>query len=311
MRLSKDEGRRRSSLADVTDAGAGRASLSSARRGEAFPARCRFAVRRVEDNAPYLGCRVHSSGVIRHAAFTLIELLVVIAIIAILAALLLPALARSRLSAQQVKCASNLRQLGLSAQMYFDDNDGAAFPYKLHATNDGVLYWFGWLQDGAEGERAFDARPGPLFPYVQGLGVEICPSLNYASSRFKLKARGAAYGYGYNRHLAPIAETPGVNVETVRDASGQALFADAAQINDFQAPASPENPMVEEWYYVDAGEDHFGYPNAHFRHRQRANTAFLDGHVDRESPAPGTLAERLPAEHVGRLRRAILEVSAR
>ena len=242
-------------------------------------------------------------------AFTLVELLVVIAIIAILAALLLPALARSRTSAQRIKCASNLRQLGLATQLYWDDNAGDCFRYLFGPTNVGQIYWFGWLGDGAEGQRPFDVTQGALYPYLRGRGVEICPSLNYLLGQFKLKATGAAYGYGYNLSLSAAPTKRPVKVTKIARPADTALLADAAQVNDFQWPASPSNPILEEFYYVDAPTNYSSrsyYPNGHFRHAQKANVVFCDGHTATETMTPGSLDRRLPSQSVGCLRREIL-----
>ena len=235
----------------------------------------------------------------KRRAFTLIELLVVIAVIAILAAILLPTLGQAKLSARRITCVNNLRQLGLASQMYWDDHDGDAFRYIAGATNGGTIYWFGWIEPwvpGNEGQRAFDVTAGVLYPYLGGRGVEICPSLNYNSRLFKAKATGAAYGYGYNLHLSAPATHPAVKISRVARPADIVLLADAGQINDFQDPASSDNPLIEEFYYINDTE-----PTVHFRHRRRVNVLYCDGHVDAERPVAGSIDERLPGELIGRL----------
>src|SRR5262245_40857789 len=85
-----------------------------------------------------------SSPKARLHGLTLLELLTVIVILGLLASLLLPALVRGKDAARLARCVDNLRQLGLAAQLYWDDNEERTFPYLLGATNGGMRYWFGW-----------------------------------------------------------------------------------------------------------------------------------------------------------------------
>jgi prepilin-type processing-associated H-X9-DG protein/prepilin-type N-terminal cleavage/methylation domain-containing protein len=240
----------------------------------------------------------------RHScAFTLVELLVVIGIIAMLAAMLLPVLGKTTATAKRADCVSNLRQLGVAMHLYWSDNGGNCFNYNFGVTNSGQILWFGWLGPGAEGHRPFDLSQGALYPYLNGGDGRLCPGLDSTLAHFKLKGTNVIFSYGCNSYLFGGPGQTAVNANKISRPVDTALFADAAQVNDFQAPASHRNPMLEEWYYVDLNT---AYPNGHFRHSQRANVTFGDGHVDRETMVPGSLDQRLPEQCVGRLRPEIL-----
>lgn len=250
-------------------------------------------------NGPGTGARHAGPAGRKDSGFTLVELLVVLAMVGLLTALLLPALSQGKTAARRIQCVSQLRQLGLATRLYWSDHEGRAFRYMSGATNGGLVYWFGWIESyrgGNEGKRAFDGTQGVLYPYLQGQGVTLCPSLDYLDARFKLKASGAAYGYGYNLLLGPGWGVL-VQVDNLPRPVETVLFADAAQVNDFLAPASPENPLLEEFYYVNDRE-----ATAHFRHQEKANVVFMDGHVGAEKPLAGSMDRRLPQAKVGRLR---------
>jgi len=220
----------------------------------------------------------------RSFAFTLLELLAVIAIVGLLSAMILPAIHKARQSAKQASCASNLRQLHLATTMYLAENDWKMFPFAQQVP-EGRLWYFG-LEGGyamgtPEGTRPLDKTRARLYPYIRSIGgIEVCPSFDYRSGHLKLKFRGASYGYGINYYI--------LNSEFPKEKDSQiTLFADCAQVNTFQPPASPSNPLLEEFYYINAYEK-----TAHFRHGKRANVVFCDGHVRAIEPSRGSLDPR-------------------
>ena len=140
---------------------------------------------------------------VRRTGFTLIELLVVVAIIAILAAMLLPALSQAREKARTATCMNNLKQLALGFAMYIEDYDGY-LPWLFYNPNNNPTCWFGKICDElklsypanatAYGPKILRCPSSPLYkyPYLWYTSISYGYNYNYLDARYK----DATYGWG-------------------------------------------------------------------------------------------------------------------
>ena len=224
------------------------------------------------------------------SAFTLVELLVVIGIIAILVALLLPALAVARSAAQAIVCQSNIRQLSSAAIMYSQNNRDVCPPAHYDYDTLNLHRWHGTRSDL---ETPFDFTSSCLKSYLGDGRVRRCPVFEPSPTTDSgLAFESSAGGYGYNNDYigSSIGVNPGkeqfiVNVPAkysqIRRPAEKIMFSDAAVGQDGNLVV--EYSFVTEPVIYSGGNAYpSSTPSIHFRHRGKANIAWADGHVTSE-----------------------------
>jgi prepilin-type processing-associated H-X9-DG protein/prepilin-type N-terminal cleavage/methylation domain-containing protein len=226
--------------------------------------------------------------------FTLSELLVVISLIALLLAILLPAISRAKAKAREVACLNNLKQLQTCAKLYSLDHDDFLPPnrYVYDTVTKAPSAGFSDKLTWCPGLAPFDTtteniKRGLLFPYNKSTGIYRCPSdmarVQTPEGQLLHLRRTRSYNLSQSINGVPYPD------KTLCPPS----FAKESEIDD--------PPPSELLFFVDVHEDaildsHFGIPPRGWpfaeerprwwdlpagRHSQGANFSFADGHVER------------------------------
>jgi prepilin-type N-terminal cleavage/methylation domain-containing protein/prepilin-type processing-associated H-X9-DG protein len=222
----------------------------------------------------------------RRSGFTLIELLVVIAIIAILAAMLLPALSRAKGSAQANSCAGNIRQLVLAWTMYADENEGRLVVNSSSAdTRTYRQSWVNNIQDWENSEENIDHSyilSGKLAPYVaNNLGVYKCPS-----------DQSTAKNGPRQRSISLNALMGDPLVVPNRFNPDWTQFYKVVQVprpSEFFTFIEEHPDTINDGYFLNTlSEIKWGNLPASY-HNGAANMAWADGHLERHRWSPNTI----------------------
>lgn len=194
--------------------------------------------------------------------FTLIELLVVISLIAILACMLLPAIRAVSDAAKGQRCRGNLRQIGIGANLYADDNEFYPPAIWWHSDGVGDRYWMGFLAPYVEGNKTFDSG---------SINQIRTTSVMYGCPLFKPVANTpTSVGYGMTPYPnAPARET--INQADEQPVNTQGFVYRLYRPGDISH--ATQRPYV-------ADSTNWSLPASSLnRHRGRQNTLYFDLHV--------------------------------
>jgi prepilin-type processing-associated H-X9-DG protein/prepilin-type N-terminal cleavage/methylation domain-containing protein len=238
-----------------------------------------------------------------YGGFSLVELLVVIAILALLLGILLPAFSKARQQAQQITCASNIRQLALANLLYANDNHCfcvIASSDMFDDLGDGEGGHYRWHGYRAAPGQPFNPALGPLASYLGVDGrVKQCPlfdsSIGAATGN---NFEAGCGGYGYNETyvggrsdlygFCPQAVATSAKIPQIIHAAATIMFTDAGTAQPYgngvivTEYSFCEPPWIQENPGSPSSTDQ-SWPSIQFRHRGRANVAWADGHVSAES----------------------------
>ena len=241
-------------------------------------------IHRTDSMARHSQCRVAAGGL----AFTLIELLVVIAIIAILAALLLPTLAKSKEQAQGVKCLSNLRQLTLAWVMYSGDNkdylavngDENYEPTILNLTAN--PQWCPGREDElAECTNRF-IMAGLIYPYARNPAVYICPADSTAVlNNFVQTRTPKTRSVSMNGWISPAPPS----IQDLGSSTGCIIYHKAGDLSNPGASKiwllMDENPWsINDAFMVCNPQDTTWVDHPASYHNRANGISFCDGHAE-------------------------------